>query len=94
MNRETALAKLRELARMVKFLKKLAWKKSALQIDFRLTGSVLLESGIERLAQDFNLKVETEPFTDDAGEMSCVFKVIRLGEFEILQVEDTPDPET
>ena len=93
-NRETAIGNLRETCRMAKALKKIAWSKDTAEADIKLTGSVRLNSGIDRLAAKLGLPVETEPFafTNDAGEtLECAFKVIRMGGVEILQVEDAPE---
>lgn len=95
-NREAAIGNLRETYRMVKALKKIAWGKDTAEADIKLTGSIRLNSGIDCLAAKLGLPVETEPFTftNDAGEtLECVFKIIRMGDVEILQVEDAPDTE-
>ena len=92
-NKETAIGNLREICRTAKALKKIAWSKDTAEADIKLTGSVRLNSGIDRLAAKLGLPVETEPFADDDGNPLCVFKVIRMGGVEILQVEDAPDTE-
>ena len=95
-NREAAIGNLREVCRTAKALKKIAWSKDTAEADIKLTGSIRLNSGIDRLAAKLGLPVEMEPFTftNDAGEtLECVFKVIRMGDVEILQVEDAPDTE-
>ena len=92
----TMLTDFRKTARTVKLLKKLAWSGDVTKADIRLTGSIRLNSGIDRLAEKLGLTVETEPFTftNDTGKtMECVFKVIRMGDVEILQAEDTTEPE-
>lgn len=93
-NREAAIGNLREVCRMAKALKKIAWRGDIAEADIKLTGSIRLNGGIDRLAAKLGLPVETEPFTftNDAGEtLDCAFKVIRMGDVEILQVEDAPD---
>ena len=93
-NREAAIGNLREVCRMAKALKKIAWSKDIAEADIKLTGSIRLNGGIDRLAAKLGLPVETEPFMDDEGEtLECAFKVIRMGDVEILQVEDAPDAE-
>ena len=93
-NREAAIGNLREVCRMAKALKKIAWSGDIAEADIKLTGSIRLNGGIDRLAAKLGLPVETEPFMDDEGEtLECVFKVIRMGDVEILQVEDAPDAE-
>ena len=95
-NRKEVIGNLREAHRMAKALKKIAWSGDIAEADIELTGSIRLNSGIDRLAAKLGLPVETEPFTftNDAGEtLECVFKVIRMGDVEILQVEDAPDTE-
>ena len=99
-NRETALRKLMETARTVKLLKKVMrnrrWDVARTDIKLTLTGSVILNSGIDSLAEKYGLTVKPEPFAfkTDAGEtLECVVKVIRMGGVEIIQAEDAPDAE-
>ena len=97
-NRETALRKLMETARTVKLLKKVMRNRrwDVARTDIKLTGSVILNSGIDRLAEKCGLTVKPEPFAfkTDAGEtLECVVKVIRMGGGEIIQAEDAPDAE-
>ena len=97
-NRETALRKLMETARTVKLLKKVMRNRrwDVTRTDIKLTGSVVLKSGIDRLAEKYGLTVNTEPFAfeTDAGEtLECAVKVIRMGGVEIIQAEDAPDTE-
>lgn len=84
------------LLRLTKDLMEMASNGELLQADIMAKGSILLNSGIDSLAAKLGLPVETEPFTftNDAGEtLDCAFKVIRMGDVEILQVEDAPDAE-
>ena len=82
------------LLRLTTDLMEMASNGELLQADIMAKGSILLNSGIDSLAAKFGLPVEAEPFMDDEGEtLECVFKVIRMGDVEILQVEDAPDTE-
>ena len=95
-NREAAIGNLREVCRTAKALKKIAWSGDIAGADINLTGSIRLNSGIDRLAEKYGLTVKPEPFAfkNDAGEtLECVIKVIRMGGVEIIQAEDAPDTE-
>ena len=92
-NREAAIGNFRETYRMVKALKKIVWGKDTAEADIKLTGSIRLNSGIDRLAAKLGLPLGTELFTDDEGELLCLFKFIRMGDVEILQVEDASETE-
>ena len=64
---------------------------SILDVDAK-SGSVLLDSGIEKFADIHGLTVETEPDEDENGSFD--FKVVRLfGGIEVLQVDDGYAPE-
>ena len=65
--------------------------EEVLHADIEVSGSILLNSGIERIAANLSLPVETEHF--ESEYMTCDFKVCHLpyGGFEILQIVDTEE---
>ena len=83
------------------------WKKWALEMslldavcdssanilegNLAMSGSILLDSGIEDVARKLGLPVEAEPDEDENGPFA--FLVARMGGVEILQVDDGYVPE-
>ena len=62
-----------------------------LEGNLAMSGTILLDSGIEDVARKLGLPVETEPDEDENGPFA--FKVIRLGGVEALQIDDEYVPE-
>ena len=91
MSQKPVINHFREAAQTVKRLKKLVGREDVLHAGIEVFGSILLNSGIERIAANLSLPVETEHF--ESGDMTCDFKVCRLahGGFEILQIVDTEE---
>ena len=88
MDNNIALDKLRELERTVRTLKNMAYQKDVISADIRLAGSILLNDGISRLAENLSLPVEMEPYEDESGEVVGTFRILRIGDAEILQLDD------
>ena len=91
MSQKPVINHFREAAQTVKRLKKLVGREEVLHAEIEVSGYILLNSGIDRIAENLSLPVETEHF--ESEDMTCDFKVLRLsdGAFEVLQIVDTEE---